>query len=84
MGRERKRKRGVGGDDGEGGGASQIGRPAKGGRAKSDDPSRGAKNFGRPVKGGRKILDLVNFCSMFLKHNFSCFVVFWALLIFLS
>ena len=34
----------------------------------------GAKNFGQAAKGGRKILDLVNFFSMFLKHNFSCFV----------
>ena len=34
----------------------------------------GAKIFGQAAKGGRKILDLVNFFSMFLKHNFSCFV----------
>ena len=33
----------------------------------------GAKNFGQAVKGGRKILDLVNFFSMFLKHNFFMF-----------
>ena len=32
-----------------------------------------AKNFRLPPKGGRKILDLVNFFSMFLKHNFFMF-----------
>ena len=49
-------------------------------------PKGGAKNFGLPPKGGgRKILDLINFFSMFLKHNFSCFggilgtfFIFWS------
>ena len=33
-------------------------------------PEGGAKNFGLPPKGGQKILDLMIFFSMFLKHNF--------------
>ena len=32
-------------------------------------------NFRLPLKGGgQKTLDLINFFSMFLKHNFSCFL----------
>ena len=40
----------------------------------TDDVKRwGATNFGLSPKGGRKILDLINFFSMFLKHNFFMF-----------
>ena len=43
----------------------------EGGRKILDASRRGAQNFELPPKGGgRKILDLMIFFSMFLKHNF--------------
>ena len=46
---------------------------------------KGGENFGLPLKGGGSNnfrLDQIFFYQMFLKHNFSCFGVFWALFIF--
>ena len=54
-------------------GASEIGRPVKGGRKILDVSRRGGAKFWTSPEGGRKILDLINFFSMFLKHNFFMF-----------
>ena len=49
------------------GGASEIGRPVKGGRKILDASRRGGgeKNFGLPPKGGQKFTDLINFFQCF-------------------
>ena len=58
---------------------SQIGRPAKEGRAKSDDPQRGARQIGRPA--WRRFFLLGQY---FPKPDFYVYGVFWAILIFVS
>ena len=69
-----------------GGGANEIGRPAKGGRKILDVSRRGgAKFWTSPEGGGRKILDLINFFFNVPKTQFFHVLgVFWALFIFWS
>ena len=52
-----------------------LGGAAKyGGLTKSDNPRRGGRKIlDASRRGGQKILHLINFFSMFLKHNFFMF-----------
>ena len=68
-------------------GASEIGRPVKGGGRKILDVSRrgGAKNFGLPQKGGAKNFRVDQFFFNVPKTQFFHVLgVFWALFIFWS
>ena len=66
-------------------GASEIGRPVKGGRKILDVSRRGAKNFGLPQKGGAKNFRVDQFFFNVPKTQFFHVLgVFWALFIFWS